>query len=72
MQEEKTLRVVRDKVGWVVEGDRHPRSYADRAQAIARAEVVARESKVSLLVIADEQGQEESRQTYQDGKLVES
>ena len=70
MQAEKTLRVIRDRSGWTVEGDRHPRSFFDRTQAIARAEIVAQDYKACEVVIADEQGNEESRRVYADGRLA--
>lgn len=64
MTNAKTLRVLRDPVGWTVEGDRQPRTYAEKSRAIERAETLARQAPSSRIVILDDKGSVEEERTY--------
>jgi hypothetical protein len=64
MTNSKTLRVLRDPVGWTVEGDRQPRSYVEKTRAIERAETLARQGPSSRVEILDELGEVEEERHY--------
>jgi hypothetical protein len=64
MSETKVLRVMHDQVGWTVDGDRHPRSYLEKSQAIERARVVADTSRPCRLQILSESGEVEEESAF--------
>jgi hypothetical protein len=64
MEKMKTLRVLRDRAGWTIDGDNRPQSFLEKERAITRAEALARALPSCELLILDEKGAVQERRVY--------